>query len=149
MDLREIFNFIQVDERIATGGQPTADQLRRVAAEGFRVVVDLLPAHAENALKEEDSLVTSLGMAYVHIPVEWGSPTGADFRAFERAMGDLPDGKVLIHCAANFRATAFFGLYAMKQLGWSAARAEALRAPVWQDSDYPVWEEFIRQISEA
>ena len=144
MSLRDIYNFIQVDERIATGGQPTADQLRLAAAEGFQAVVNLLPAHAENALRDEAGLVTSLGMAYFPIPVEWGDPTEADLTAFEQAMRDLPAGKVLIHCAANFRATAFYGLYAMKHLGWSTAQAEALRAPVWQGSDYPIWEEFIQ-----
>jgi uncharacterized protein (TIGR01244 family) len=146
MSVRDIYNFIQVDERFATAGQPTAEQLRLAAADGFQAVVNLLPVHAEHALKDEAVLVRSLGMAYAHIPVEWGNPTEADFTAFERALQDLPAGKILIHCAANFRATAFFGLYAMRFLGWSAARADSFRRPVWQGSDYPLWEEFIRRM---
>jgi hypothetical protein len=46
---------------------------------------------------------------------------------------------------ANFRVTAFYGLYAQRHLGWSEAQAEALRAPIWNGSDYPVWEAFIRR----
>jgi hypothetical protein len=34
----------------------------------------------------------------------------------------------------------------MKHFGWSAAQAESFRRPVWQGSDYPLWEEFIRRM---
>ena len=57
-------------------------------------------------------------------------------------MSQLPPGKTLIHCAANFRVTAFYSLYAEKHLGWSEAQADALRSKIWQGSDYPVWEAF-------
>jgi hypothetical protein len=60
-----------------------------------------------------------------------------------RAMGHRP---VVIHCAANFRVTAFYGLWAMQALGWTEAQADALRARVWRGHHYPVWEDFIRQM---
>jgi len=82
-------------------------------------------------------------MIYYHIPVEWENPQDSDFDAFERVMLDLPAGKTLIHCAANFRVTAFYALYAQKHLGWSEAQAEAFRATIWRGSDYPIWERFI------
>ena len=50
-------------------------------------------------------------MTYHHIPVVWDDPHESDFDAFERVMQALPEGKTLIHCAANFRATAFYSLY--------------------------------------
>jgi hypothetical protein len=53
---------------------------------------------------------------------------------------------VLIHCAANFRVTAFYGLYAMHSLGWNEAQVDALRAGVWGESAYPVWEAFIAEM---
>jgi hypothetical protein len=62
-------------------------------------------------------------------------------------MAELPPGsRALVHCAANFRVSAFHGLYAMKHLGWSVERAEAFRAPIWDSSDDPVWEAFILQM---
>ena len=85
-------------------------------------------------------------MTYHHLPVVWASPTEADLAAFEQLMLDLPaDSRTLLHCAANFRVSAFYGLYAMKHLGWSAEQAEAFRAPIWDGSDYPVWEAFISE----
>ena len=88
----------------------------------------------------------SLGMADHHLPIDWDSPQESDFAAFEGLMRTLPEGKTLIHCAANFRVTAFYSLYALKHLGWSAAQADALRASIWQGSDYPIWEAFVERM---
>ena len=91
-------------------------------------------------------------MLYHHIPVDWDNPTASDFSAFEAVMQALPAGKTFIHCAANFRVTAFYSLYAQKHLGWSKAQADEFRSSVWQGSDYPIWEVFIdsmkKQIAE-
>jgi protein tyrosine phosphatase (PTP) superfamily phosphohydrolase (DUF442 family) len=84
-------------------------------------------------------------MKYHHIPVRWDQPSEADFAAFEQAMQSAGEAKTLVHCAANFRATAFYALYAMKHLGWSRTRAEEFRDSIWHGSDFPVWEDFIRR----
>jgi protein tyrosine phosphatase (PTP) superfamily phosphohydrolase (DUF442 family) len=95
-------------------------------------------------LEDEAGLVQSLGMAYHAIPVDWENPKESDFTAFESVMQEIGSGKVLIHCAANFRVTAFFSLYALKNLGWTEQQADAFMASVWHGSNYPIWEEFIR-----
>lgn len=147
MSLDEIYNVREVDDRMFTSGQPSEDQLREVADEGFETVVNLAPHDGENALPDEAGLVGALGMTYHHLPVVWANPTEGDFSAFEQIMAELPsNGRTLVHCAANFRVSAFYGLYAMKHLGWSAEQAEAFRAPIWEGSDYPVWEAFISQM---
>src|SRR6185436_16431728 len=119
MGTQTIYNYRKVDERHATGGQPTEEQLKAAAADG---------------------------MKYVHIPVPWDRPSEADYAAFEQAMQSAGEGKTLVHCAANFRATAFYSLYAMKHFDWSRTRAEEFRASIWRGSDFPVWEDFIRRI---
>jgi protein tyrosine phosphatase (PTP) superfamily phosphohydrolase (DUF442 family) len=150
MSTTEIYNYIQVNDQLATGGQPTADQLKSAAAEGFTAVINLATFEPGHSLEDEAGLVRSLGMAYYPIPVEWGRPKASDFEAFEGAMAQLSagntPGKTLIHCAANFRVTAFYSLYAQKHLGWTEAQADAFRAQVWQGSHYPVWDRFIALI---
>lgn len=146
MSALDIYNYLDVNDRLATSGQPAADQLRAAAAAGFDTIVNLATARSTNALPEEGDLVRSLGMAYIHIPVEWDNPTDEDFAAFEQAMRRLSTARVLLHCAANFRATAFYALYAQKHLGWSEAQAEAFRARIWAGSHYPIWEAFMRRI---
>ena len=149
MSVDEIYNVRAVDDRLITSGQPTEDQLRAAAEAGIDTVVNLAPHDASNALPDEAGLVHALGMTYHHLPVMFANPTPGDFAAFERVMGELPpDSRTLLHCAANFRVSAFYGLYAMKHLGWSIEQAQAFRAPIWDGSDYPVWEAFISQLEE-
>lgn len=145
MGTQTIHNYRKVDERYATAGQPTEEQLRAAAAEGYKTIINLATIDPRYSLKDEGGLVASLGMQYHHIPVPWAQPSDADFAAFERAMQAAGEGKTLVHCAANFRASAFYALYAMKHLGWSQAQAEEFRASIWRGSDFPVWEEFIRR----
>jgi protein tyrosine phosphatase (PTP) superfamily phosphohydrolase (DUF442 family) len=143
MSTQEIYNYRKVNDHLITGGQPTVEQLKSAADEGVRTVINLATFNPQHSLEDEAGLVRSLGMAYHHIPVEWEQPTESNFEAFEKVVKQLPEEKTLIHCAANFRVTAFYSLYALKHLGWSETRAETFRASIWQGSDYPVWEKFI------
>jgi uncharacterized protein (TIGR01244 family) len=147
MSTDEIYNVRKVDGRLITSGQPTEEQLRAAAAEGFDTVVNLAPHEGENALPDEAGLVRALGMTYHHLPVVFAKPTERDFAAFDQVMRRLPpNSRTLVHCAANFRVSAFFGLYAIKHLGWTAEQAEAFRAPIWDISDYPAWDAFVSQM---
>jgi protein tyrosine phosphatase (PTP) superfamily phosphohydrolase (DUF442 family) len=143
MSTEEIFNYVKVNDQISTAGQPTEDQLRDAAAEGFTTIINLAPVNPPYTPANEAGLARELGLNYIYIPVAWNNPTDADFAAFERAMSETAGDKTLIHCAANFRVTAFYTLYAQKHLGWSEAQAAALRDRIWAGSDYPVWEAFI------
>src|SRR3972149_9940774 len=147
--MEDIRNFRKVDDRIITGGQPTEDQLQAVAADGVKAVINLATIDPRYSLPDEAGTVRALGMSYYHIPVEWEDPKESDFDAFENVMKQMPQQKLLIHCAANFRVTAFYSLYAMKNLGWSEAQADEFRASIWQGSDYPVWERFIQMMKDA
>ena len=142
MSTETIYNYRKVNGQLITGGQPKEEQIRSAAAEGFRTVINLATINPRYSLADEEGLVRSLGMTYYHIPVDWENPLASDLKAFEKLMQALPEGKTLLHCAANFRVTAFYALYALKHLGWSEAQADEFRASIWQGSHYPVWEAF-------
>jgi RimJ/RimL family protein N-acetyltransferase/protein tyrosine phosphatase (PTP) superfamily phosphohydrolase (DUF442 family) len=146
LSTQEIYNYRKVNDQIITGGQPTAEQLKSAADEGVRTVINLATFNPQRSLEDEAGLIQSLGMEYHHIPVEWENPQESDFEAFGKVVSQLGGEKTLIHCAANFRVTAFYGLYALKHLGWTEEQVESFRAPIWQGSNYPIWEEFIAQI---
>jgi len=145
MSVDEIYNAIQVNEQLLTSGQPTEDQLRAASANGFARVINLAPFEQGRSLPDEAGLVRSLNMTYVNIPVVWTAPKQSDFEAFEQVMNQS-DSKTLVHCVANFRVTAFYSLYAQKHLGWSEAQADSFRAKIWQDSNYPIWNDFIANV---
>lgn len=146
MSTTEIYNYRKVDDQISTSGQPSAEQLKSAAQDGFQTVINLATSKSDNALADEANLVQSLGMAYYHIPVDWERPLESDFETFEQVLSQHAGSKILIHCAANLRATAFYALYALRHLGWSETRAENFRASIWRGSDYPIWEKFINRM---
>ena len=146
MSTQAIYNYLKVNDQLITGGQPDEDQLRSAAAEGFTTIINLATYSPDRSLEDEDGLVQSLGMVYHHIPVDWENPRERDFQIFEQVMQQPFAGKTLIHCAANFRVTAFYSLYAMKHMEWTEAQANTFRAAIWSGSDYPVWEVFINHM---
>jgi uncharacterized protein (TIGR01244 family) len=146
MSTQDIYNYHFVNDQLITGGQPTEGQIKSAAADGFKVVINLATFHPQHSLPDEAGLVRSLGMAYYHIPVEWTDPQESDFDTFEQVFKQATNEKTLLHCAANFRATAFYSLYAMKHLEWSEEQADKFRASVWRGSNDPIWKKFIREM---
>ena len=145
MSTDEIMAYYRIDDRVITGGQPTEGQLRSAAEEGYQVVINLATLDPRYSLDDEASLVQSLGLAYYPIPVAWEQPTEADFEAFVQVMRSTHGQRLLIHCAANYRVSAFYSLYALQHLGWTVAQAEAVRAALWKRS-YPIWDTFIQTV---
>jgi len=67
-------NYYQMTESIATAGQPTQDQFLEIKETGVKVVINLAMPDGANALADEGSIVSRLGMVYIHIPVPWEAP---------------------------------------------------------------------------
>src|SRR5262245_1902210 len=102
-DLSLIRAYRAIGAKLGTAGQPTQEQFRTVREAGFAAVVNLALPTSDNALANEGSVVTGLGMAYVHIPVDFKTPRPQDFRAFCRVMEAFDGRPVFVHCAANMR----------------------------------------------
>ncbi len=85
MASQDIYNYIKVNDELVTGGQPTVEQLKSLAAEGFVTVINLATIDPARAEVDEAELVRSLGIAYYHIPVEWGNPKETDFARLSRS----------------------------------------------------------------
>jgi protein tyrosine phosphatase (PTP) superfamily phosphohydrolase (DUF442 family) len=132
MALDDIKNFVRFDERLATAGQPTEAQVREVAAAGVTAVVNLGLLDPRYCLPDEAGLVASLGVDYRHIPVSFDAPTVESFRAFVETMDAWADKRVLAHCAANYRVSAFVALYGELRLGWTRAQADDHARRLWQ-----------------
>ena len=143
--LQDVRNFRQADDRLTTCGQPTEDQLADARTAGVEVVINLaLHDDPRYSLADERGTVEALGMTYVHIPVQFGAPTESDLLAFFDAMDAARERHVLVHCAANYRVTAFLGLYRSLRQGWSTDEAFQLMGTVWKPD--AVWSQFIEDM---
>ena len=143
--LEDIPNFLALSENLLTGGMPTHEQLADAAQRGVDLVINLAPHEVSNALPHETEMVTSLGMRYINIPVIWNTPTKDGLDRFMDIMDENRDKKILVHCQANFRATAFVALYRILRQGWNADDAMQGMHQIWDTEDYPIWKMFIEE----
>ena len=139
----DIYNFLALSDNLFTGGMPKVDQLTDAAQRGVQIVINLAPHSVPDALPDEEELVTSLGMQYTNIPVIWTTPTKDGLDRFIAVMDENKNKKILVHCQANFRATAFVALYRILRHGWEPNDAMEDMHKIWDAEDYPIWKMFI------
>jgi len=132
-EVSDIYNYRRIDDRLATAGQPSVEELAAAARAGFEVVINLaLHDDPRYSLPDETRTVESLGMTYVHIPVKFNAPTEEDLHACFAAMDRYSDRKVLLHCAANKRVTSFLGLYRVIRQHWEVEAAFSTMREIWE-----------------
>lgn len=96
----------KVSAKISAGGQPSEEDIAALKAAGYRKIINLRRPGEQNQPLDpqaQGAVVTGLGMAYAHIPVDPKnldpSSAAAVFKEIEEA-----DGPVYVHCAAGGRA---------------------------------------------
>jgi uncharacterized protein (TIGR01244 family) len=136
-------NLTILSDSLWSAGQPTRAQLAEIAAQGFDLVINLALPTSDNAIPDEADLVRSLGMDYIHIPVIWESPQPEDLSQFMDAMDAHRESKILVHCAMNYRASAFIALWRVLRQGWAREQAFAAQESIWRLEEYPVWQAFV------
>ena len=136
--------------QVITSGLPTELQFEQLALAGIKTVINLIPNDNPNALANEQQIVTQLGMNYHNISVDWQNPTQENLAQFYSLMQQNGDAPVLVHCAANYRASAFYYLYQTRQ-NIAPSMAEALTP--WGDlqqsfAEYPQWKKLIEEATQ-
>ena len=109
--MEEILNYKKINELIYTSGQPSVEQFKEIADNDFEVVINLALHKASNSIEDEDKVVTNLKMAYFHIPVDFENPKISDLKLFLNTLQALGSNKVWVHCALNYRVSAFIYVY--------------------------------------
>lgn len=104
-------NLVALSEQLVTSGQPSADWLATLGAQGFEAVIYLAPPTVGDALREEPLIVARQGLVFINIPVRFDAPSARDFETFAAQLGALKGKKVLVHCQVNMRASTLSFLY--------------------------------------
>ena len=140
----KLLNRIDYSVSLTTSGQPTAAELEQIAEAGYDRVIFLAFTDHPKAIAHEDEILERLGLQFIHIPVEWESPTLADFAAFAAVMHRQSGGRTLVHCEVNFRASVFGFLYGVLYEGADIDEAMSLMHSIWVPND--TWEAFIARV---
>lgn len=134
-----IRNYHVVDEHLGTGGTPGSGAMEALSADGYELIVDLREDFDTNEAR--DALAN--GMSYINVPVSWRSPGDDELEAFMLIMEANPEKKVLVHCAANYRASAMVYLYQVIGEGRDSEEAFEDVEAVWEPNE--TWREFIEE----
>ncbi|MBV1905926.1 MAG: methyltransferase domain-containing protein [Pseudomonadales bacterium] len=125
------------------------DQLALLKSEGYNAVINLLPNESEYAIEKESSIVESQGIIYEYIPVGFSAPSEEDYREFESKLKALSGKKIMMHCAANYRVSAFYSICANAHLGWSEHEPIGHIGSIWVLNEHPIWDKFVSNMLRA
>ena len=139
-----LLNRIDYSPSLTTAGQPNEGELALIASAGFDQVIFLAFTNHPKAVAHEDDIVRDQGLQFIHIPVDWESPSTADFAAFAAVMQTFGSGRTLVHCEVNFRASVFGFLYQVLFEGADVDEAMSLMQSIWVPND--TWEAFIVRV---
>lgn len=143
-DFGGIDNYIRYSPNFSSAGQPGADAFKKLSEAGFQRIIYLAFSDNKSALENEDRLVKSLGMDYLHIPVDFDRPAIDDFEDFAAVLNRDRTIRTLLHCQVNFRASTFSFLYRVIYDGVPMATAKSDMDSIWQPDR--VWYRFIVEV---
>jgi uncharacterized protein (TIGR01244 family) len=146
MGVDEAYNYRAVDENVATAGLLEPEQLATLADAGIEVVINLLPDTSDYSVKDEKQIVESQSIEYLYLPVDFSAPKLEEYEQFKVLMSQAGNRKLLIHCAANYRVSAFYSRYAIESGRWSDEEADEFMYSIWQPSEYPGWPEWLEEV---
>lgn len=112
-----------------------------IARAGTEMVINLALIDSKGALANEGALVGGEGMIYVHIPVVFEKPELRDLEKFLGILALQKGQPVLVHCALNYRASAFVALHRILSLGVDLDTAMKDVRRIWEP--IPVWSDFM------
>jgi len=141
MPINEIKHYLKVSEHIASSGQPRDNQFDAIAAADYEVVINLAMPDSTHAIADEQRIVTALRMDYAAIPVPFNAPTVRHLQDFFKAMQEAREHKIWVHCALNYRASAFLYHYHRLVLNQSETEAKKAMLPSWQPN--AIWQAFL------
>jgi protein tyrosine phosphatase (PTP) superfamily phosphohydrolase (DUF442 family) len=143
--VEDIYNFHAIDASLSTAGQLADKTIPALVSEGYEMVINLAVADKKRNGNEAFKVIES-GIAYAQIPVLWNDPKLTDLELFFAMMDARGDRKTLVHCFANYRASAFTYLYRTLRLGVPEALARPDLDALWTEAvreKNPVWVQFM------
>jgi uncharacterized protein (TIGR01244 family) len=122
VDAESIPGFYRVEDGVAVGGQPTAEQVPSLAVEGYRTVVNL---RLETEFDQSPVILAArrAGMSHVNVPISSKEPTDEAVDQFLRVTDDPGIYPVFIHCGSGNRAAALWMIRRVLREGWQIGLA--------------------------
>ncbi len=119
-----IVNYFELSPRVGTGGQPTEEGLKQLAAKGYKSVINIRSVGEPFDVAGEEKQALQLGLRYYTVPFMAKEPNVEQALAFDALMSALKDTKVFVHCASGNRVGSLMMIYLTLVEGMPADKAE-------------------------
>ena len=146
MSIDQAYNYRAVSDTVATAGVLKPKQLAALGNAGIEVVINLMPDGSEYAVKDERQIIEGQGIEYWYLPVDFSAPKLEEYQQFKEKLRQSEGRKLLIHCAANYRVSAFYSRYAIESGRWTTEESDRFMLLIWQPGDYPGWTEWLDKV---
>ena len=112
----------KINDELTIAGQVTPEQLRQVAQEGFKSVLNLRSPDEEGFLSNEQQQAEALGLYYVNIPVKFEAINDEIAALVLMQTNKLPK-PTLVHCDSAMRAAAIVLMHIATRQGATLKQA--------------------------
>lgn len=116
----------KISDEFSAGGQPTPEDLKQLADEGFKSVVNLRSLDEAGALADEQQQAEAAGLQYVNVPLQ-STAANAELTAKILSIVEQLPAPVYFHCGAGGRANvaALIAFATQQKLSREAILAKA------------------------
>ena len=124
LKLNGLPNAGKITDSLFRGAQPHAEGFKELKNLGVTAIVDLR-GEDTSKISWERQQAESLGLRFVHIPVNgWSPPTNDQVAEFLKIFRDNPKERIFVHCRfGDDRTGVFVATYRMAYEGWPAQQA--------------------------
>jgi uncharacterized protein (TIGR01244 family) len=137
---------IAINDQVTVGPQPTVEEIKQLARDGFQSVINLrvqdeekneIPPHIEGTLVRDED------MEYVHIPISMKQILHEQIATFRQAITNLHH-PIYVHCASGQRAAALAVMDEAIRRDWSGEQALEQAREMGCKCDAPGLQDFVK-----
>jgi len=146
--LRGIHNAGKISDQLFRGAQPALSSLPQLKTFGITTIVDLR-SEAPSTRENERHLAESLGLRFVHIPVDgFSTPSSPQLAQFFSLFRETTPQTVFVHCEfGEDRTGVFIASYRIAIQHWTADQAlREMYAFGFHNHWHPNMAGFVRQL---
>ena len=138
--------WMKISDEVTVGPQPSADEIERIAGEGFASLVNFRTAGEEDqplSPDAEQQKVEASGLKYLHIPVSMQDMSPELVDRFREKYSELPK-PVFAHCKSGKRAGAMVMMHMAAEQGMTGEQALTQAEKMGFECDQPQLEQFVK-----
>ncbi|WP_336038820.1 protein tyrosine phosphatase family protein [Acinetobacter calcoaceticus] len=144
--LAQIPNFSVIHEHLFSSAQPSIEQLKLIKEYGCNIVINLALSNAPNHIENEDRICLDIGLNYIHIPIDWETPSAEQCLLVLDLIDHLVQNEIVwIHCTKNDRSSCLMYVYRQFYMNMDMPTSQDLLHETWEPNE--TWTGLIHSIT--